>query len=88
MSRVKWKSPAFDLKLFKNVYCKDYNIKVWSRNSIISESLIGKRVLIHNGNVFKKLLIIREKVGFKFGDFSYTRKNNHKFVTKKYNKKK
>lgn len=88
MSKVNWKLPSFDLKLIKNIYSNTSSVKVWSRNSVISESLIGKRVLIHNGNVFKKLLIVREKVGFKFGDFSYTRKYTPKFLNKKFNKKK
>lgn len=88
MSRVKWKLPVFDFKLIKTIHSSISSVKVWSRNSVISESLIGKRVLIHNGNVFKKLLIVREKVGFKFGDFSYTRKYNTKVFNKKFYKKK
>ena len=36
-------------------------------------NLIGKTVLVHNGKEFKKLLITREKIGFKFGEFVFTR---------------
>ena len=32
---------------------------------------------------FKKVLVIREKVGFKFGDFSFTRKYTSKIKSSK-----
>ena len=56
----------------------DSNIKIWCRNNVIPESLLGKRILIHNGNSFKRVLIVREKIGFKFGDFCITRKYSKK----------
>ena len=41
--------------------------------------LIDKTVFVHTGQVFKKILITREKVGFKFGEFVFTRtKPKHK----------
>ena len=83
MSRSKWKGPFFDLKLYKTLRLSSLASKVWSRNSVIAESLVGKRVLVHNGNMFKKLLVIREKVGFKFGDFSYTRRYTPRTFSKK-----
>jgi ribosomal protein S19 len=46
--------------------------------------LIGKRVLIHNGKDYKYILITREKVGYKFGDFCLTRcRAIHKKKSKK-----
>jgi ribosomal protein S19 len=45
--------------------------------------MIGNFVLIHNGKEFKKVLVIREKVGFKFGDFSFTRKYTSKIKSSK-----
>jgi ribosomal protein S19 len=89
MSRSKWKTPVFDFKFYKTLYIFDSNIKIWSRNNVVPESLLGKRVLIHNGNTFKKVLILREKIGFKFGDFSSTRKHHTpKFLDIKLKKKK
>ena len=35
--------------------------------------LIGKHVHIHNGKSFKKFYVSREKVGYKFGSFFFTR---------------
>lgn len=78
MSRSKWK--GYFLK--KNVL-KLENNKVWNRNYAIPESMIGNFAFIHNGKEFKKVLIVREKVGFKFGDFSFTRKYTSKVKSSK-----
>jgi small subunit ribosomal protein S19 len=82
MTRAKWKGPYVDLNVFKN------KKKVWSRSSTIPGSLIGKSVLIHNGHEFKRILITRDKVGFKFGEFSFTRKHISKQNSSKQIKKK
>jgi small subunit ribosomal protein S19 len=82
MSRSKWKGAFIDNSLkkkFCNVKCK-----VWSRKSIVPYELIKKFVYIHNGKIFKKIYVNREKVGYKLGEFTFTR--NH-FVKKKKNKK-
>jgi ribosomal protein S19 len=34
---------------------------------------VGKKVLVYNGKNFKQVKVTREKVGFKFGEFSFTR---------------
>jgi len=78
MSRSKWKGSFVE----KNILNKDHT-KLWSRSSTVPESMIGNFVLIHNGKEFKKVLIIREKVGFKFGDFSFTRKYTSKIKSSK-----
>ena len=83
MSRSKWKIPVFKLKFYKKIFNFDFNVKIWSRNMTIPENLVGKRVLIHNGFSFKKVLILREKVGFKFGEFTNTRKHTLKLLDKK-----
>lgn len=88
MSRANWKAPVFDYKFYKSLYFNDDDIKVWSRNNVIPETLLGKRVLIHNGNSFKRILILREKIGFKFGDFCSTRSFRVKIKNKKLKKKK
>jgi len=72
MSRSIWKGPFLDNSLFKNLLTNK-NKKIWSRRSIISAGMIGTNVLIYNGKLFKRLLITREHVGFKFGTFALTR---------------
>jgi ribosomal protein S19 len=71
MSRAKWKGFFIDQSLIKS---KDSNIKIWSRSSVISEVLIGKKVSVYNGKIFKQVKITRDKVGYKLGEFSFTRK--------------
>jgi len=71
MSRSKWKNVFISIKLKK--INKEKKIIVWSRASVIPESFINKNVFVYNGKIFKKLLITREKVGFKFGEFIFTK---------------
>jgi ribosomal protein S19 len=71
MSRSKWKKVFISIKLKK--INKEKKIIVWSRASVIPEFFINKNVFVYNGKIFKKLLITREKVGFKFGEFIFTK---------------
>jgi ribosomal protein S19 len=87
MSRSKWKGPFLDKSLIKNIN-KIKLKKIWSRTSTICSSLIDKSFLVHSGNKFRKIYINREKVGFKFGDFCYTRVMKKKLHTKKLKNKK
>lgn len=73
MSRSIWKGPFIDPKILKNKKQK-VNYKIWSRSSVIPSSLIGETVFVHNGKEFKRVSITREKIGFKFGEFSFTRR--------------
>lgn len=81
MSRSIWKGKFIYKYLLSNKFLERNEKKVWARNSTIPSTLIGKFVFIHKGNAFHKVFINREKVGFKFGEFAYTRK-----FTKKENK--
>jgi len=71
MSRSIWKANFLDNFLSKKL--KKKKLYIWSRRSTIPYYLIGFTVFIHNGKIFKKLKITREKVGFKFGFFAKTR---------------
>ncbi len=80
MTRAIWKGKFIYKYLLSNKFFKRHRKEVWARNSAIPAKLIGKPVYIHNGNTFIKTYITREKVGFKFGEFAYTRKHTKKFV--------
>jgi len=71
MTRSKWKGPYIEANLFKE---SKKNRKIWARSSTIPEFLIGETVLIYNGREFKRITVTRDKIGFKFGEFSFTRK--------------
>jgi ribosomal protein S19 len=78
MRRSKWKGNFIDNSVLKLSFQKKKQLKIWSRRSVIPSFLIGDTVLIYNGKEFKKVKITREKVGFKFGEFSTTRRYKSK----------
>lgn len=73
MSRSKWKGPYIHFRFFKKKYLKNKLFKIWSRDSIILSHFINYKFLIYSGNIFKKLIVSREKIGYKFGEFCTTR---------------
>ena len=81
MSRSSWKGKYLyhfftkkkTIKKFKN-----QTLSIWSRSSIIPYYLVGKSVKVYSGNKFFKIPITLEKVGYKFGEFVYTRKHTQK----------
>jgi small subunit ribosomal protein S19 len=81
MSRSIWKGPFLDRFLISKK--KKNSAKIWSRRSVISSQMLGQTVLVHNGKEFKRILITREKLGFKYGEFSFTRKIKTKKLTQK-----
>jgi ribosomal protein S19 len=73
MSRSILKSLNYNLQFYDKLLVKK-KIKIWSRAALIPNFLIGKQVFVYSGNSFKKVFIFRERVGFSFGDFSYSKK--------------
>ena len=76
MSRSSWKFPIvlkenLNFILKKN---KSKNIKIIERNSVITSEFLNKKVSIYNGKVFINVFIDKNKIGYKFGEFAYTRK--------------
>ncbi len=93
MSRSKWKGPFIHLKNLKKKMLATKISKIWSRDTVILSSFVNHKFLVHSGKKFKTLLITREKVGYKFGEFCTTRakyfhKNKLKPINKKQIKKK
>jgi small subunit ribosomal protein S19 len=87
MSRSKWKAPFVNVSLFgKDILLggnpPSYVKKNKDRKSVITNFLVGKNIYVYNGKTFKKIYISREKVGFKLGIFSFTRKYTAKIITK------
>jgi small subunit ribosomal protein S19 len=68
---------------------KKYNfIEVYTRNSTILVEFVGMHFKIHNGIRLINVFITENKVGFKFGEFCYTRKLRKCIHLKNNNKKK
>lgn len=86
MSRSIWKGPVISPRIIKRSDRK--KIFIWARNMMIPSQLIGSDVYVHSGKEFKRLFISREKVGFKFGEFIFTRKYKKKDIGVKNKSKK
>ncbi len=79
MTRARWKLNYFSKYVYKNIfYTKLRNVKkkkiIFNKSSCIPSSYINNIILIHKGNIFKKLLITKFLTGMKFGEFIITRK--------------
>jgi small subunit ribosomal protein S19 len=86
MSRAIWKGLFCDILINKKSYFENKKkIEIMSRQSSIPGFLLNKTVFIHNGKTYKKLVVTREKLGYKFGEFAFTK---IKAKTKEVNKKK
>ena len=86
MTRSQWKKPFFYHKLIKKINKGSRSpIRVWSRNSQITPVFQGLRFLVHNGIRFNHVLITKDMMGHKLGEFANTRRLN---IYKKKNKKK
>ena len=53
-------------------------IKIWKRSKKICTNFLDRYVLIHNGKDFKRFFVKREHIGFKFGEFCFTKYYNKK----------
>ena len=77
MSRSIWKGIFVKLNVLKKRKVKKYlKVNIWSRNSAIPYCFIDRTVFVHNGKIFKKITITREKIGYKFGEFVFTKIKN------------
>ncbi len=89
MSRSLKKGPYVDEKLMKKVAAQKATkqstpIKTWARASQIPPDFVGHKFGIHNGRIFKEVLITESMVGHRLGEFSPTRTfRGHGKVTKR-----
>ena len=77
MSRSSWKGYYINSAFFKRKLKKKKLI--WSKNTTITGDLKGQTVFVYNGKEFKKLFITGAKIGFKFGQFIFTRTYTQKY---------
>jgi small subunit ribosomal protein S19 len=77
MARSLWKGPFIQELILKQVLLREKNyklIKIWDRSSIIFPSFLGFNFEIYNGKKFIPILIKKNMIGAKFGEFILTRK--------------
>ena len=78
MPRSLKKGPFIDLSLQKKVDAAIANndkkpIKTWSRRSMISPTMVGLTIAVHNGRQHVPVYINEDMVGHKLGEFALTR---------------
>ena len=78
MPRSLKKGPFIDLHLLKKVEAAVESndrrpIKTWSRRSMISPTMVGLTIAVHNGRQHVPVLINEDMVGHKLGEFAPTR---------------
>lgn len=83
MARSRWKLAYFSSSVWRRIVMlkkKRYLRKqkmFYDRSSTIPHCFSFYTFKIHKGRKFRKLWIHRYNIGFKFGEFSYTRKPYH-----------
>jgi len=88
MPRSLKKGPFIDLHLLKKVEAAVESndrrpIKTWSRRSMISPTMVGLTIAVHNGRQHVPVLINEDMVGLKLGEFAVTRTFKGHIVDKK-----
>lgn len=79
MSRSKYKGPFFKSNLIEK---NNKKIKIYNKNLIILPEYVDHFIKIYNGKTFINLKINNKMIGYKFGEFIYTRKK-HVYKKKK-----
>lgn len=86
MSRSKWKGSYVNLDFIKQRNLNDpQKAYMISRSSEIVPAFLGLTFNVYNGKNYVEIIVTDEMIGYKFGEFSYTRS---KFAFKKKDKKK
>lgn len=74
MKRVAWKLPFIHQVFFKKRILLKSKLPLRLRNSLIPSSFVTKRLSIHNGIWYLSADVNSSMVGFKIGQFSFTRR--------------
>jgi small subunit ribosomal protein S19 len=74
MPRSKWKIPHINEQLIKQIQQNKHTIKIRTRNSLILKEYIGLTIHIYNGLKYIPILITKDMVDHKFGEYAPTRK--------------
>lgn len=90
MGRSSWKFKFFSKNLWRKIFkfIKYRNLKykktlLYDRRSSIPACFTGFSFNIHKGFNFRKLMVNKYNVGYKFGEFSFSRKPFHFPLKKK-----
>lgn len=78
-------SLKYDNKLYEKKYIKDKKIKirVGSRNTTLLSSMLQHTFSVYNGKTFIPLAVHSGMLGFKFGDFVFTKRTGGRIHAEK-----
>ena len=79
MSRSKWKGAFICYSLYKKyLYFKKIKMKnfiqIYNRSSVVLSEFVGGHFKVYNGLKLINVFVTENKVGHKFGEFSFKRK--------------
>lgn len=93
MARSRWKLIYFSNSIWKKIFLvkrrsfKKYYKTVYERSSYVPKCFKYLYIRVYNGRTFRKMWAMPYLNGFKFGEFSFTRKPYHFPLKKKKAKK-
>lgn len=70
------RSKTFFKAFYRPLVNKRSEVYIWSRRSVITPLFSGKRVAVYNGKKFFSFIVRPSMIGFRFGEFSFTKKVN------------
>src|SRR5690554_1483461 len=59
---------------YRNMVNKRSDFYIWARRALVTDKFVGKRVAVHNGRRFLSFIVRKSMIGYKFGEFSLTKK--------------
>lgn len=90
MGRSSWKFQFFSKNLWRKIFkfvryrnLKYKKILLYDRGSSIPNCFSGFSFNVHKGLGFRKLMVTKYNIGYKFGEFSFPRKPFHFPIKKK-----
>lgn len=78
MSRSKWKFFNVPRIVLQSNIQKNNLMYIHDRSCVITPNLVGSLIAIYNGKNYHKILITKNMVGQKIGEFSSTRTIHYK----------
>lgn len=76
------------LRILKYIFSKDgqHYLYIFPKSLVILKNFIGFQVMVYKGNLFRRINISKYILGYKFGEFTHTRKPFNYPIVKKKNK--
>jgi ribosomal protein S19 len=81
MSNINWKLNLISKNTFKKILIlkvnnelKGKNKIVFKKSDVITKNFLNNKMLIYKGCFYRSLIISKFILGYRFGEFAYTRK--------------